>query len=88
MIPVSRGFVYVQPIQGFGDNAKDSEVVIENRKVGAGVKITGDRPLVRDLLWSIRTVLAIEPCIAIDIQPGKEFTWKNMFKYYTLLKGK
>ena len=74
-------------IQGFGDNAKDSEIVIENRKVGAGVKITGDRPLVRDLLWSIRTVLAIEPYIAIDIQPGAEFTWKNTFEYYTLPKG-
>ena len=60
--------------------------MIENRKVGAGVKITGDRPLVRDLLWSIRTVLAIEPYIAIDIQPGAEFTWKNRFEYYTLPK--
>ena len=76
------------PIQGFSDNAKDTEIVIENRKVGAGVKITGDRPLVRDLLWSIRTVLAIEPYIAIDIQPGAEFIWKNMFEYYTLPKGK
>ena len=76
------------PIQGFGDSAKDAEIVIENRKVGAGVRITGDRPLVRDLLWSIRTVLAIEPYIAIDIQPGAEFTWKNMFEYYTLAKGK
>ena len=55
----------VVPIQGFGDSAKDAEIVIENRKVGAGVKISGDRPLVRDLLWSIRTVLAIEPYIEI-----------------------
>ena len=76
------------PIQGFGDSAKDSEIVIENRKVGAGLRITGDRPLVRDLLWSIRTVLAIEPYIAIDIQPGTEFTWKNTFEYYTLPNGK
>ena len=76
------------PIQGFGDTARDAEIVIENTKVGAGVKITGDRPLVRDLLWSIRTVLAIEPYIAIDIQPGAELTWKNTFEYYTLPKGK
>lgn len=76
------------PIQGFGDSASDAEIVIENRKVGAGVKITGDRPLVRDLLWSIRTVLAIEPYIAVDVQPGAEFTWKNVFEYYTLPKDK
>ena len=52
------------------------------------IRITGDRPLVRGLLWSIRTVLAIEPYIAIDIQPGAEFTWQNKFEYYTVPKGK
>ena len=78
----------VVPIQGFGDSVKDTEIVIENKKVGAGMRITGDRPLVRDLLWSIRTVLAIEPYISIDIQPGGEFTWKNMYEYYTMPAGK
>jgi len=72
------------PIQGFGDTAKDSEIVIENKKAGTGVKISGDRPLVRSLLWSIRTVLAIEPYVAISVQPGAEFTWKNTLDYYTL----
>jgi len=88
MKPLSGEDQLAVPIQGFGDTAKDAEIVIENRKVGAGVRITGDRPLVRDLLWSIRTVLAIEPYIAIDIQPTAEFTWKNMFEYYTLPKEK
>jgi hypothetical protein len=71
-------------LQGYGDSARDTEIVIENKKVGAGLKITGDRPLIRDLLWSIRTVLAVEPYIAIDVQPGAEFTWKDMFEYYTM----
>ena len=74
----------VVAIEGFGDSARDSEIVIENRKVGAGVRISGDRPLIRSLLWSIRTVLAIEPYVAIDIQPGAEFAWKNTLDYYTL----
>ena len=82
--PLSGEDQVAVPIQGFGDGAKDTEIVIENRKVGAGVRISGDRPLIRDLLWSIRTVLAIEPYIAIDIQPGAEFTWKNTFEYYIL----
>jgi hypothetical protein len=72
------------PIQGFTDGAKDAEIVIENKKAGVGVKITGNRPLVRDLLWSIRTVLAVEPYVAIDIKPGEEFTWNNTFDYYLL----
>lgn len=78
----------VVTLQGFGNGVKDSEVVIENRKVGAGVKITVDRPLVRSMLWSIRTVLAVEPYIAIDVAPGAEFTWKNTIDYYTLPAGK
>jgi hypothetical protein len=86
--PLSGEEEVAVPIQGFSDNVKDTEIVIENGKVGAGVRITGDRPLVRDLLWSIRTVLAIEPYISIDIQPGAEFTWKDMFEYYTMPPGK
>jgi hypothetical protein len=33
-------------------------------------------------------VFAIEPYIAIDIEPGVEFTWKNMYEYYTLPAAK
>jgi len=72
------------PIQGFGDSAKDNEVVMENRKVGAGLKITNNRPLSRELLWSIRTVLAVEPYVAINVQPGGEFTWTDTIDYYTM----
>jgi len=71
-------------IGGFSDKVSDTEIIIENKKVGAGIRITGDRPLIRDILWSIRTVLAIEPYISIDIQPGSEFIWMNKFEYYTI----
>jgi hypothetical protein len=90
--------VYLRPLagkdeqavlmQGFSSSASDSEIVIENKKAGAGVKISTNRPLVRELLWSIRTVLAVEPYIAIDVQPGAEFSWTNGFQYYTLPAGK
>ena len=76
------------PITGFSENLKDTEIIIENKKVGAGMKISGDRPLIRDLLWSIRTVLAIEPYIGIDVQPGADFTWKNTVEYYTMPPAK
>jgi len=52
------------------------------------VAVTGREPTgksgIRDILWSIRTVIAIEPYISIDIQPGDEFTWKNMYEYHTM----
>jgi hypothetical protein len=74
-------------INGFSDNVKDTEIIIENKKVGAGMKISGERPLIRDILWSIRTVLAIEPYIAFNINPGNEFTWSNTIEYYTIPHG-
>jgi len=70
--------------QGFSDADKDTEIIIENKKVGAGMRITGDRPLINEILWSVRTVLAIEPYISINIKPGDEFTWRNIFEYYTI----
>jgi hypothetical protein len=43
-------------VRGFGDSSKYNEIRIENRRVGAGVRITGDHPLSDLNLWSIRTV--------------------------------
>ncbi len=72
------------PLLGFSDKVSDYEIRIENHKVGAGMKITGDHPLSDGNLWSIRTVLAVEPFIAMTIDPGGEFTWKTSYEYYTI----
>lgn len=71
-------------LAGFGESPGDNEIRIVNRKVGAGVHITGDRLLARLNLWSIRTVLALEPFIDMNIAPGAEFTWTTNYDYYTL----
>jgi hypothetical protein len=80
---VDRDVVYVQ-LQGFGDNPKDNEVRIENSGVGAGTAIRGNRPLTHMALWSIRSVLAVEPFIDMTIEPGSEFDWEVTYEYYTL----
>jgi hypothetical protein len=71
-------------LQGFSESPKDHEIRIENKKLGVGMRITADRPLSSESLWSIRTVIAMEPFIAIKIEPGNEFTWKSSYDYYTL----
>ncbi len=71
------------PIQGFRAVPEDSEIRIENNRLGAGVKISADRPLLRESLWSIRTVIAMEPFVAIRVEPGREFSWKSTYSYYT-----
>lgn len=76
------------PIQGFGPDSKDYDIRIEHKKTGAGLRITGDRPLTRESLWSIRSVLAIEPLIDVKADPGKDFTWKYTYTYFTLSDAK
>ena len=44
---------------------------------------SGNRPLARFGYWSIRTVVAPEPYIDINIEPGREFTWTYTYDYYT-----
>ena len=61
-------------IEGFGKTADDYKITIENRHVGAGMKITGDQPLESEELWSIRSILAMEPFIHMSIEPGKDFS--------------
>jgi hypothetical protein len=67
---------------GFGPTVGDHEIRIENRKVGAGVRITGDRSMSRFGYWSIRTVMAVEPYVDLAVEPGQTFTWKWTYDYF------
>lgn len=68
---------------GFGNTAKDYEIRVENQKTGAGVEIRADQPLVNLGVWAVRTVVAPEPFIRIDIPPGKEFVWAYTYRFYS-----
>lgn len=76
--------VVATPVRGFGDSAGDNEIRIDNSKLGAGMRVSTDRPLSREYLWSIRTVISVEPFISIAIEPGGEFTWNSRYNYYAL----
>jgi len=69
---------------GFASTVEHHDLRIENTKVGAGVRITGDRPISRFGYWSIRTVMAVEPYIDISVEPGQEFTWTWTYDYFVL----
>ncbi|GAB4012486.1 hypothetical protein GCM10028808_28720 [Spirosoma migulaei] len=70
-------------LTGFGDTAKDYDIRIENRKTGAGVRITCDQPIVQLAYWSMPIAVCPEPYIQIKAEPGKEFSWKIQYDYYT-----
>lgn len=69
---------------GFGNTTADYKITIENARAKAGMTIQGDRPLSQEHLWSIRSVLAIEPFISFTIEPGHEFTWTYTYTYFSL----
>lgn len=81
---LQKGQTAMSEIQGFGDSAKDYDFRIENRKSGAGVRISADKPVSRIIFWSIRSVACPEPYIHMNIEPGREFRWRIVYDFYTL----
>lgn len=68
-------------IEGFGDTAEDYKIIVANKKTGAGVKITGDKPLSRLVFWASHKVLSPEPYTYIRIEPGDKFTWSISYEF-------
>ena len=75
------------PVEGFSRSAEDNQVRVENSKLGFGMSVTGDKPLHSANLWSIRSVMSIEPFIDVRAEPGKEFKWTSTYRYYELPKN-
>jgi hypothetical protein len=61
---------------------------VEHLKTGAGVKIKGDRPVSKMVFWSSPTNVSPEPYLNILLEPGKTFTWKINYEYYTISDSK
>jgi hypothetical protein len=70
-------------LTGFGSDVKDYDISEENRKTGAGVRQTADRPLVRINYWSIRSTACPEAYIHMKVAPGETFTWKISYEFYS-----
>lgn len=73
-------------MSGYSDSPKDYDFTIVNKKAQLAINITGDRPLANANIWSIRSVMAVEPFIAVSAEPGKEFTWSYTYTYTDLSK--
>ncbi len=69
-------------LYGYGNNAKDYDIIIENHKTGAGVNITCNRPLSKLVFLASATTFCPEPYIHIKIKPGEVFSWKLKYLFY------
>lgn len=74
--------IYSSGLQGFGPTAKDYDLTIQNRKTGAGVRITADQPLSKFVFWASSRTSCPEPYIQIQAAPGEEFTWKISYAFF------
>jgi len=84
---LENGDTAATQIKGFGDTARDYDITVENSKSGAGVHVTGDKPLARVFLWSVKTTLCPEAYINLQIEPGQESKWSARYQFYTLKKS-
>ncbi|MEZ5397313.1 MAG: hypothetical protein R2724_31675 [Bryobacterales bacterium] len=69
-------------LSGFSDHAADNAFVIENRAVGAGVRMQADKPLSKLQFWSPRTTLCPEPFIELSLEPGQADRWSLRYTFY------
>jgi hypothetical protein len=76
------------PVLGYGNEADDYNFTIENSKTGAAVRILADKPLVRLVFWAAEKTVCLEPYIAIKIEPGQSFSWKNSYQFYIVEEQK
>jgi hypothetical protein len=77
-----KGQTVFTEVEGFGATAKDYDFRIENRKTGAGVRITGDRPLQKVYFWSAHLTTCPEPYLDVSVEPGKESSWRITYQFY------
>ncbi len=73
--------VFCNDVQGFGNTSKDFDIHIENLKTGAGVHITGDKPINNMIYWACATTACPEPYIKIKVEPGQTFAWTTKYKF-------
>jgi hypothetical protein len=78
--------VFCSELKGFGTSSDDYDIRIENKKIGAGVRIRCDKPFLKLNYWNCATTLCPEPYIKIKVEPGQEMNWTIRYEFYSLTK--
>lgn len=80
--------VFSSGLLGFKSVPEDYNIVIENLKTGAGVKITSDAVIEKLVYWACQTTACPEPYIKLSAAPGQEIKWKYMYEFFTTASSK
>lgn len=70
-------------LHGYGGESSDYDIRLENHNTGAGLRIRSDRPLSKLVCWGSVKTLCPEPYIHVKAEPGKTFTWRITYDFYS-----
>jgi len=69
-------------LSGYGSQAADHKVTVVNKKSGAGVTYTVNKPLARMVFWACETTLSPENSIWISVAPGEVENWTSEYTLF------
>jgi hypothetical protein len=69
-------------LSGYSNSPSDYDFTLENRNTGVGVEQSGDAPMSNFNLWSIRTTIAPEAYVHLNIPPGKTAHWNIRYRFF------
>jgi hypothetical protein len=78
-----EGSVRMQ-IKGFSKSPSDYIIAVENRKTGAGVRVTSDQPLSDLVFWSSPRTTCPEAYIHVRADRGRPMGWMTKYVFYSL----
>lgn len=74
-------------LKGFGSTPSDYDIHVENKKTGAGVRITSDRPLSDLVFWTSPRTTCPEAYIHVHADRGRPMSWQITYDFYALPGG-
>jgi hypothetical protein len=70
-------------LKGYSYHLKDHVIEVQNKKSGAGVRISMDEPVYRMVFWACHTTYCPENFIFISAEPGQTRTWVSDYTLFT-----
>lgn len=71
-------------LKGFGPTPADYDIRVENRRTGAGVRVTADRPLSDFVFWTSPRTTCPEAYIHVHAERGQPMEWTITYDFYSL----
>lgn len=80
---LDKGEAIFVELEGYNkEDTSHHKVTVLNRKSGAGVTFTVDKPMARMAFWSCQTTLSPENSVRLSVEPGQEEHWNSDYTFF------